>query len=54
MQISGSNHARLHVVVRTDPDQRHKADFAGIERRIADAALTWTDQLREVLIERAR
>jgi glutamate dehydrogenase len=48
-QISGSNHARLHVVVRTDPDQRQHVDFAEIERRIAAAALTWTDQLREVL-----
>jgi glutamate dehydrogenase len=48
-QISGSNHARLHVVVRTDPNQRHHADYAEIERRIAAAALTWTDRLREVL-----
>ncbi|HEY0766366.1 MAG TPA: NAD-glutamate dehydrogenase domain-containing protein, partial [Steroidobacteraceae bacterium] len=51
-QISGSNHARLHVVVRTDPGQRHKPNFAEIERRIAEAALTWADRLRQVLIER--
>jgi glutamate dehydrogenase len=48
-QISGSIHARLHVVVRTDPHQRHHADFEAIERNIAAAALTWNDQLREVL-----
>ena len=24
VQISGSNHARVHVVVRTDPNQRHQ------------------------------
>jgi glutamate dehydrogenase len=52
VQISGSNHARVHVVVRTDPEQRRKVDFAGIESRIAEAALTWTDRLREVLAER--
>jgi glutamate dehydrogenase len=49
-QISSSSHARLHVVVRTDPARRHKPDFAGIERRIAEAALTWADHLREVLV----
>jgi len=51
-QISGSSHARLHVVVRTDPAHRHKSDLAQIERRIAEAALTWADRLREVLIAR--
>ena len=51
-QISGSSHARVHVVVRTDPTARHKPDFARIEQSIAEAALTWTDRLRDVLIER--
>ena len=51
-QISGSSHARVHVVVRTDPSQHHKPDFGAIEQRIAAAALTWADRLREVLIER--
>ena len=51
-QISGSSHARVHVVVRTDPARHQRPDFAQIERRIADAALTWSDRLREVLIER--
>jgi glutamate dehydrogenase len=49
-QISGSSHARVHVVVRTDPAAHHKPDFGVIERRIAAAALTWADRLREVLI----
>ncbi|HVH84545.1 MAG TPA: NAD-glutamate dehydrogenase domain-containing protein, partial [Steroidobacteraceae bacterium] len=48
-QISGSSHARVHVVVRTDPARPHKPDFAAIERRIAAAALTWSDRLRDVL-----
>src|SRR5256884_3880470 len=51
-QISGSSHARLHVVVRTDPGRRHHPDFAAIERHIAEAALTWADRLRELLTER--
>jgi glutamate dehydrogenase len=52
VQISGSNHARVHVVVRTDPPGPRKVDVAAIEHRIAEAALTWTDRLREVLVER--
>jgi glutamate dehydrogenase len=51
-QISGSSHARVHVVVRTDPGQQQKPDYAQIERRIAEAALTWQDRVREVLIDR--
>ncbi|MBV8910694.1 MAG: NAD-glutamate dehydrogenase, partial [Gammaproteobacteria bacterium] len=49
-QITGESHARLHVVVRTDPARRHKPDFADIEHRIGEAALTWADRLREVLV----
>ena len=51
-QISTSSHARLHTIVRTDPLARHKPDFAQLERRIGEAALTWADRLREVLTER--
>jgi glutamate dehydrogenase len=50
VQISDSNHARVHVVVRTDPADRRKVDLAGIEKRIAQAATTWTDRLRDVLV----
>ena len=50
VQISGSNHARVHVVVHTDTQSRLKVDYGAIERRIAEAALTWTDRLREVLV----
>jgi len=51
VQISGSSHARVHVVVHTDEESRHKVDFAAIERGIAEAALTWTDRLRDVLVD---
>ena len=49
-QITGESHARLHVVIRTDPAARHRPDFADIERRIGEAALTWADRLRELLV----
>ncbi|MGH8319331.1 MAG: NAD-glutamate dehydrogenase [Steroidobacteraceae bacterium] len=52
VQISGSSHARVHVVVRTEPPGARKVDIAAIELRIAEAALTWTDRLREVLVAR--
>jgi len=50
VQISDSNHARLHVVVRTDPEDRRKVHFAAIEKRIAQAATNWTDRLCTVLV----
>jgi len=51
VQISGSIHARVHVVVRTDPEDRRKVDLAVIEQRVAQAATTWTDRLRQVLTQ---
>ena len=51
VQISGSNHARVHVVVHTDADARPKVDLAAIEARIAEAALTWADRLRDVVVQ---
>jgi glutamate dehydrogenase len=52
VQISDSNHARVHVVVRTDPNDRRKVDLEAIELRIAQAATTWNDRLRAVLVAR--
>ena len=54
VQLSDSSHARVHVVVRTDREERRKIDTAAIEQRIADATTTWTDRLRAVLGQRAR
>ncbi len=47
-----SNHARLHVVVRTDPNDRRTVDLPEIETRIAHATTTWNDRLRTVLIDK--
>ena len=52
VQISTASHARLHVVVRTEPGENHRIDLAAIERQISDATLSWSDHLHEVLIER--
>ncbi len=52
VQISESNHARVHVVVRTDPDEQRKVDFDALEKRIAAATTTWNDRLRSVLVAR--
>ncbi len=52
VQISDSHHARVHVVVRVDRTNAQKVDFAALEQLIARAATTWTDRLREALIER--
>ena len=53
VQISGSNHARVHVVVRTDPQSRRKVDLSVIEQRITQATTTWADRLRETLVEKS-
>src|SRR5262249_44470778 len=50
-QISGASHARLHVVVRTEPGARHRPDFTAIEHRIGEAALPWYARLRQVPME---
>jgi glutamate dehydrogenase len=52
VQISDSNHARLHVVVRTDQNHHRKVDLEAIEQRIAAAARSWNDELRAVLVSR--
>ncbi|MGI9247347.1 MAG: NAD-glutamate dehydrogenase, partial [Steroidobacteraceae bacterium] len=52
VQISESALARLHLLVRTAPGERADADVERIERRIAEALRTWTDQLREELATR--
>ena len=58
VQISESNHARVHVVVRvpveTQGARRRAAavpDIAAIEREIAEAAATWSDRLRAALFQ---
>ncbi|MEZ5498778.1 MAG: NAD-glutamate dehydrogenase [Steroidobacteraceae bacterium] len=49
VQISDSNHARLHIVVRTEPGERVRPDLDRLEEAITAAATTWNDRLREAL-----
>lgn len=52
VQISESVLARLHVVIRTKLDQEVEYDVELIEQKIAEAVRSWSDQLRQVLVER--
>ena len=49
VQISESTLARLHLLVRTDPDREVTANIERIERRIAETLRTWEDHLRAEL-----
>jgi len=49
VQISESALARMHTLVRTDPEREVGADIDRIERRVAEALRTWEDRLREEL-----
>jgi glutamate dehydrogenase len=49
VQISESTLARLHLLVRTDPDREIDADVERIEARIAETLRTWEDRLRSAL-----
>ncbi|MBA3564421.1 MAG: NAD-glutamate dehydrogenase [Gammaproteobacteria bacterium] len=52
VQLSESNLARVHIIVRTTPGQGLKIRAREIEKHIAEAVRTWADILRETLIER--
>lgn len=43
--------ARIYYVIRTDPRQPPNTDFARIEQRIINAALSWQDKLGSTLHE---
>ena len=49
VQISESTLARLHTLVRTDPERKVSADVERVERRVAEALRTWDDRLCEEL-----
>jgi glutamate dehydrogenase len=49
VQISESALARIHTLVRTDPEREFAADVDRIERRVEETLHTWEDRLREEL-----
>jgi glutamate dehydrogenase len=52
VEMSESSLARVHFIVRTPQGTVPKVQVSAIERRIADAVRTWSDFLREELVER--
>ncbi|RPI16343.1 MAG: NAD-glutamate dehydrogenase [Lysobacterales bacterium] len=52
VQISESALARLHTLVRTNPERNVTADVDRIERRITETLRTWEDRLRDELRQR--
>ena len=52
VQLSDSVLARLHLLVRTDPNDSHRAEADKIEARIAAAVRTWSDGLKDALLAR--
>ncbi|OAN53074.1 NAD-glutamate dehydrogenase [Magnetospirillum moscoviense] len=50
-QVADGPLARLHVVIRTQPGTKvPDIDESDLERRLADAARSWADQLQDALI----
>ena len=52
VQIVDAPLARMHTIVRLGSGAQAKFDINRIEKRIAEAAITWADRLREQLIDR--
>jgi glutamate dehydrogenase len=50
-RVTESVLARLHFVIATDPDNMPDYDTQQIERRLAEATRSWTDDLQVALIE---
>ena len=52
VQMSESKLARVHLIVRTDPESPPRVHLGSIESQIASAVRTWHDGLRDELVER--
>ncbi|MEL7187406.1 MAG: NAD-glutamate dehydrogenase, partial [Pseudomonadota bacterium] len=52
VQISDSALARVHIIVRTSEGSATKPNIGKIEQEIDDLVVTWTDRLREALVEK--
>ncbi|MCZ6763176.1 MAG: NAD-glutamate dehydrogenase, partial [Gammaproteobacteria bacterium] len=52
VQLSESNLARVHTIVRIKPGANPKVSIIGIENEIVDAVRSWEDHLQDILIER--
>lgn len=52
VQISESALARVHIIVRTAEGARPRISIQNIEEQIAELVITWSDRLREQLLEK--
>ena len=52
VQIAESNLARIHIVARTLPSEAGRIDADALERRIALAVRSWTDDFKSALLAR--
>jgi glutamate dehydrogenase len=52
VQIAESNLARIHIVARTLPVETERVDVDALERRIAAAARSWSDDFKSALFAR--
>ena len=52
VEMSESNLARVHFIVRTPQGTVPRVKLGAVERRIADAVRTWADYLRDELVDR--
>ena len=51
VQISDSELARVHIIVRTPTNERPRISIHSIEAQIADLVVTWSDRLRNELLK---
>jgi glutamate dehydrogenase len=52
VMVAESPLARLHVIVRPSPGADVDFDVASLEQNIVEAVRSWTDELRDILVEK--
>ncbi len=52
VQVSESQLARVHLIVRTDPEKLPRVNLQALEQQLEGAVRTWHDDLRDQLVER--
>jgi glutamate dehydrogenase len=52
VQMSDSKLARVHIIVRSDPEDLPRVQLVALEKQIAEAVRTWQDRLRDELVDR--
>ena len=52
VHVSESKLARLQVVIRPRPGAEITIDVGALEQKIVDAVRSWTDELRQILVEK--